>query len=153
MESSKTGQHILSIFGNKENELKLTPQGRAIGSMLSEYHRLRNISLDESNKTLKPVYDWHKQDDTVRNSLPLDKATVQQLHAHASSTGHPVTSALAKIIQDDPAENPGLTLKELTEKNKSKARLTGMAGSVGLKMENVSPLMASMLDITILAYN
>ncbi len=152
LEQTKTGQHILSLFGNKENELNLTPQGKAIGGMLKTYHQLRSSALGESTKDVGAVLDWHKNSDTARNSFPLETSTIQQLHDHAVSTQHPIKKVTGKILGAGINPNTGvnehadLTLKELSLKNKKTARLTAMAGSVGSKMENVSPLIASMLE-------
>lgn len=152
LEGTKTGQKALSIWGNKENELNLTPQGKAIGSMISEYHRIKNVTLDGYNKNIAAVKAWHQGSDTARNTLPLNTATIEDLHQHAVQTNHPIQQVTNSILKQSVNPQTGisdtadLTLKELSLQNKSKARLVGLEGSVGAKMENVSPLLANMLE-------
>lgn len=152
LESTETGQKVLSIFGNKENELNLTPQGKAIGSMLQEYHRIKNVTLDGYNKDMAEVKNWHQSSDTVRNTLPMETATVGDMYKHAAQTNQPVSNTLGKIInssinpQSGASDTAQMTLKELSLYHKSSSRLAGLSGSVGSKMENVSPLIASLLE-------
>ena len=146
------GSKLLSLVGNKEWELDISPEGKAVKAQLGEYQRLRSVALGESTKDSKAVLDWHQGSNAARTALSLRTATVADLHAYAVQTGHPIQQTTAKILKRGvhPAtgmsENAGLTLAELDIKNRSQARLAGLEGSVGSKMENVSPLIASLLD-------
>jgi hypothetical protein len=146
------GSKLLSLVGNKEWELDISPEGKAVKAQLGEYQRLRSVALGESTKDSKAVLDWHQSSDVTRNALPIHKTTVADLHAHAMKTGHPIQQVTNRIIQrginptTGASDNAGLTLKELDIKNRSQARLTALNGSVGDKMQNVTPLIASMLE-------
>jgi hypothetical protein len=146
------GSKLLSLVGNKEWELDISPEGKAVKAQLGEYQRLRSIALGESTKDSKAVLDWHQGSDITRNTLPLHTATIADLHAQAIKTGHPIQQVTNRIIQrgmnsiTGASDNAGLTLKELDIKNRSQARLAALSGSVGDKMQNVTPLIASLLD-------
>ena len=152
LEHTETGRNILSLAGNKEHELGLTPQGKAVGDMLQEYHRIKTTSLNQFNKNIKPVVDWHQGDDTARNSLPLKTSSIGDIHAHATGRGLPVAQSTKALLDQDVdpktglSRNADLTLKELSLKNQGQARLAGLAGSVGDKMQHVSPIIADMLE-------
>jgi hypothetical protein len=152
LEDSSVGRKALSLVGNKENELKLTPQGQAVHSMLQEYDRVKTTSLNEYTKNLRTVTDWHQADDTARNAVPLKTSTVDDIHQHAVGRQHPIQMATQKLLDQDIdpktgiSRNADLTLKELSLKNKGQARLAALSGSVGDKMQNISPIIASMLE-------
>jgi hypothetical protein len=146
MADSTLGRGILSLAGNKEWELELTPEGKAIKGQLAEYQRLRTTSLNASNKETKAIMDWHQSSDQVRNALPLKTSTLGQIHNYAQQVGHPIANITSAIIVRNPSANAGLTLNELAIKNLSQARLAAMSGSVGDKMQNIAPLIASLLE-------
>lgn len=152
LEHTETGQKVLSLFGNKENELNLTPQGKAIDSMLQDYHRIKTQTLNEYTKSVGAVKDWHQNDSAARSSLPLKTSTIEDIHNHAIQRNHPIQKVTGQILAQDInpktglSKNASLTLSDVHLKNQSQARLAGLAGSVGLHMENVSPIIASMLE-------
>jgi hypothetical protein len=146
------GSKLMSLVGNKEWELDISPEGKAIKAQLGEYQRLRSAALGESTKDSKAVLDWHQGSDATRNTLPLHTATIADLHAHAVKTNHPIQQVTNRIIRrgmnptTGVSENASLTMAELSVKNRSLARLAGLNGSVGDKMQNVTPLIASLLE-------
>ncbi len=135
----------LSLAGNKEWELNLNPEGQAIGKMLSEYNRIKTVSLKSSIENTKAIQEWHSSSDAIRNQFPLEKSTIDQFHSHAIATQSPVAKITGQIIQNDPTDG-ALTLDKYMLKSRAKARLDAISGSVGDKMQNVSPLIASMLE-------
>jgi hypothetical protein len=144
MADTSLGRGLLSLAGNKEWELNLNPEGKAIKGQLAEYQRIRSATLGQSNKELEAIKDWHASSDTARTAMPLHKSTIADLHTHAIQTGHPIAKVTGNILARDPA-HAAMTLAELSIKNRSAARLAGISGSVGDKMQNVSPLIASLL--------
>jgi len=146
------GSKLMSLVGNKEWELDISPEGKAVKAQLGEYQRLRSAALGESTKDSKAVLDWHQGSDVTRNTLPLHSATIADLHAHAVKTNHPIQQVTGKILQrginpiTGMSDTASLTMAELDIKNRSLARLAGLEGSVGDKMQNVTPLIASMLE-------
>lgn len=152
LEESPSGQKVLSLLGNKENELKLTPQGKAVGSMLEDYHRIRTQTLNDYTSSIKAVKDWHQGDVNAKTALPLKTASIDDIHQHAMQTNNPIARTTKKILDQDidpktgQSRNGPLTLMDVHVKNQSQARLAGLSGSVGDKMQNVAPLIASMLE-------
>ena len=149
MEKSSVGKIGLNLAGNQEWELDLTPEGRTIQKMQSEYIRLHDKALGEGNKQLQQLREWHRSSDAARNSLPIKTATMAEYHQHAVATGHPIQNVTQAILNSDVdangmSRNAALTQRDMMVKNESLARLAAIHGSYGDNFENVAPILARM---------
>lgn len=135
---------VLSLAGNKEWELDLNPEGKAVKAMDLKYHEIRATSLQESTKHLDAIKQFHQNTDQVRNAVDLKTGTLQDIASHVPQN-HPVAKNIAELARKDPTHLTD-TLPKISEKIKGQARLDGIAGSFGEKYENLAPLIASMLE-------
>lgn len=142
LEASPVGRGVLNMAGNSEWELDLSPGGRAVKAMQSEYVRLHDKALGEETAKLAKLRDWHQNDDVARNTLPVKTAKMSQYHVHAVATGHPIQQVTGSIISDP--DSMHLTQQQLMIKNESIARLTALSGSYGDHFQNAAPIIANM---------
>jgi hypothetical protein len=146
LEETQVGRGVLSLAGNKEWELNLSPQGKATKAMLEEYHRIRATSLGESTKHLNEINKFHFSSDAIRNSESLDQSPISNYAKHAGSNpNHPVNQAISALTRQDPT-NAALSQKALSEKIRGKARLDGIQGSFGPKYQNIAPIVADLFE-------
>lgn len=142
LEESSAGRGVLNMAGNQEWELDLSPGGRAVKSMQNEYVRLHEKALGEETQKLAKIRDWHQNDDTARNVLPVKTTKMGQYHAHAVAANHPIQQVTGDIVSDP--DNVGLTQQQFLIKAESVARLKALVGSYGDHFQNVSPIIAQM---------
>jgi hypothetical protein len=140
--SSGSGRAILNIWGNQEWELGLTKGGEAVKAMHNDYIRIHDQTLNAENAKIKAIRDWHSGDARARAAVPVD-AKINQFHAHAVATQHPIASVTGQIVG---AGDGALTQEQLMIKNQQTARLTAIAGSYGEHYENATPIIAAMLQ-------
>lgn len=143
-EGSGFGEKVLSLAGNKEWELDLNPEGKAIKAMDLKYKEIRATSLAESTRHLDAVKQFHQNTDSVRNAVNLKTGTLQDIASHVPQN-HPVQNSINELARKDPSHLTD-SLPKIAEKIKGQARLDGIAGSFGPKYENLAPLVASMLE-------
>jgi hypothetical protein len=139
--SSTMGKGVLNIWGNQKWELSLTDGGKAVEQMHNDYIRIHDQTLDAETSKLIAIREWHSNDAAARKAVPVD-ASINQYHAHAVATNHPVQNITSAIVD---AGDGKLTQQELMLKNQQIARLTGINGSYGEHYENATPIIASML--------
>jgi len=142
LEDTSLGRGILNMAGNQEWELDLSPGGRAVKAMQNEYVRLHEKALGEETRKLAKIREWHQNDDTARNTLPIKTTKMGQYHAHAVATNHPIQQVTGQIVSDP--ENIGLTQQQFLIKAESVARLTALTGSYGDHFQNAAPIIAQM---------
>src|SRR6185312_10401207 len=139
MEESSLGRGILNLGGNKEWELELNPEGKAVKAMNEEYHRIRTTSLQMQTTNLDALMKAHKNDPNIRAGFDLEKSPISDMSKFAGAH----TKALQKIgsINPDYLNHP---MAKVAEMMKGQARLDGIAGSYGDNYKNLVPLIASM---------
>src|SRR6185312_13581855 len=139
MEESSLGRGILNLGGNKEWELELNPEGKAVKAMNEEYHRIRTTSLQMQTTNLDALMKAHKNDPNIRAGFDLEKSPISDMSKFAGAH----TKALQKIgsINPDYLNHP---MSKVAEMMKGQARLDGIAGSYGDNYKNLVPLIASM---------
>ncbi|MDR3392448.1 MAG: hypothetical protein P4L77_12025 [Sulfuriferula sp.] len=142
MENSKVGRGVLNMTGNQEWELDLTPGGRAVKAMQSEYIRLHDKALGEETAKLAKLREWHQNDDVARNTLPIKTTTMAGYHAHATATGHPI-QAITQPLASDP-ETMHMTQQKFMVHSQQRARLAALTGSFGDHFQNAAPIIAQM---------
>ena len=134
----------MSLGGNKEWELDLNPEGKAIKAMDLRYKEIRASSLQESTKHLDAVKQFHQSSNIVRNAVDLKTGTLGDIAKHVPAN-HPVMQNIGELTRKDPSHLSD-TLPKIAQKIQGQARLDGIAGSFGAKYENLAPLVASMLE-------
>lgn len=146
------GRLAQDIGGNKEWLTHLAPQAEAIGKQIEEFHRIKSTSLDSMNKNLESLWGSIKNDNNLRNKFDYSTAKLSDIHQHLSVAGHPDAKASAAILAQATDPATGLsryandTLSEASLRNKGEAKLNGIAGSFGDHYQNISPLIANLLE-------
>jgi hypothetical protein len=137
--SSGIGAKALDFLGNKEWEFQATAEGKAVGAMNSEFHRIRTASLGEQTKHLDALQKAYKDNSALRAGVNLKTSSVSDF---AKFHGPHIQSIqeLGKL-NPEAIQHP---LAKAAEVVKGKARLDGIAGSFGPEYENLVPLIASL---------
>ena len=138
------GAKAMSLAGNKEWELDLNPEGKAIKAMDLKYKEIRASSLQDSTKHLDAVKKFHQSSDTVRNAVDLKTGTLGDI-AKLAPAIHQFMQTIGELARKDP-NHLNTPLPKIAEKIQGQARLDGIAGSFGSKYENLAPLIGSMLE-------
>jgi len=139
--SSGVGKFALNMAGNQEWEMSLTEGGKAISKIHKDYIKLHDTTLDQQNKKVQAIRDFHSSDVGRAANIPHD-APIATFHKAAMTAGHPAQNVTRDIVG---AGDGGLNQDEYMIKSQQIARLTAVAGTYGEHYENATPIIAGML--------
>jgi hypothetical protein len=143
--STDVGGKVLNLIGDKESELKLSPQGEAANKMLGVYKQQKALALRTLDKPHQELWEGIKNDSSLRGKFDLKTAKLNEIQSHLQQTNHPLQSQANALDKAHP-DNGTKTLPELQTSNLAQARLNGIANSFGDKMQNLSPLIAELQE-------